>query len=155
MCTPCEHHAGKAKGARALAAARAVLCHVCPHGERPGAVWQGVVRCSIDGRPIKEHVMSGRCTEGLYGLVRSRWWMGVPRPLRWLARVLGAPAAAVGLIPGCGCIRPAKVAWKRFRRALGQATPPPLLGTTPGAGHPQVGDLRGSQRFAPQSRRFR
>lgn len=99
-------------------AARATLCHICPHADRAGPIWSGAVTCSISAKPIVHHALSGHCPSGLYGLTQSRWWIGVPAPLRWLARVLGAPAKALRLIPGCGCIRPLKLAWVRLRGRL-------------------------------------
>lgn len=87
--------------------ALAVLCRTCEYGP---------VTCEESGRPCGEHVLSGVCPRGRHALVgTSRWWYGVPYPLRVLARVLGGKAAKVAIVPGCGCFRPAKDAWERFK----------------------------------------
>lgn len=92
-------------------AARAVLCHVCPHACKAGPIWSASVSCTISGHQVGQHVLSGQCPEGIYGLIRARWSIGLFAPLRWLAVCLGAPRAAVRLIPGCGCVRVLKRAW--------------------------------------------
>ena len=109
-CLSCD----AAESARSTAVTRALLCHVCPHGERPGHVWQGVTRCTVSGLPVAAHVRDGSCPEGLYSLANGRFWVGLPAPLRWLGLCLGAPRAAVRLIPGCGCVRVLKGAWLKI-----------------------------------------
>jgi hypothetical protein len=97
--------------------ARAAMCQLCIWAEHDSeSPWGiGAVECTISGRPVSDHILSPEptCPKNRHGgLVRwgMLWWYGVPRFLRW-----ALAWRTTGPMPGCGCWKPAKDAWVRFR----------------------------------------
>lgn len=99
---------------RKIRAQRAGMCAVCPkRWER-----EGVIQCTLDGKPCVEHVKRGKCPAGRYPDKegRVRWlgvlWVGMPKPLRWRFRWLYGRSPRVD---ACGCVWVLARAWERLR----------------------------------------
>lgn len=110
---------------------RAVMCWVCPHARErleggngmiawARRVWRRSGRwCAggLDRDPVVDRLATGLCPRGRFNPHdrTTRWvflaWIGVAKPLRWLAWALGIRRVASDGWWGCGCIKPMREAW--------------------------------------------
>lgn len=113
---------------------RAVMCWACTHARdadrRAGMialvarVRRGSGRWCAGGdgaaTPIVDRLARGDCPRARFAPVGrgTRWmgvaWIGVPMPLRWLARAAGRHKVEADAWYGCGCIESAKNLWDRM-----------------------------------------
>src|SRR5262245_21550550 len=97
------------------------MCQVCPFARRDsqdpwGLRGGGAVECTVSGRSVASHVLSGSpsCPLGMHpdrrGILTYVWvrWAGVPAPIRWAMAWWTR-----GPLEGCGCIVTLKLAWNR------------------------------------------
>lgn len=119
--------------------AKSAICHLCIYAERDAvSPWVvGAVSCSVDGKPIESHIMAKvpTCLKGKHpdaqGMVK--WlgilWYGTPYPMRVLLR-----RRLTGPLPGCGCMKWAKLLWLRIHNSVrsGNKHPQPLVSVNAG-----------------------
>lgn len=112
---------------------RSVMCWVCPHARgadrkvgpvawatrvaRKSGRWCSGTGWAGEDVPIVDRIAGGQCPRARFTPRErtTRWlgvaWIGVPMPLRWLARVMGRHAVRADAWWGCGCVKALREWW--------------------------------------------